>query len=474
MLYSKKQPIGFSIFFLTEMWERYGFYVIQTLLIFYLVGLKYNDSKAYAIVGSFTALAYINSLFGGVIADKFIGRSYGVLLGGVILSIGYYLFAVLGDKLYYINLSLSLISIGTGLLKPNVSSLLSTIYVNNQDDYKDSGYTLYYVGIYVGALSGSILGGYIKQLFGWDIAFYSSSLGCVLAILVFSYGTYRYNLNDKRIKTLSINNMFYTILSLSIIFLISYFVMSYEQLADFYFLMVGLSCISYIMINIIKYNGLQRKKLIAFLILIICAIGYWGVYFQQFFSISLCIARTTNSGLPDSILSAAESLGVILFGPLVNLLWQYLLKKRIHVSVPIKFSLGFLFNALGFLVILLGLFFAKSNQNYMSIIFVILAYFIISIGELSISPTSLSMVSTLIPEPLVAGMTGMSLLSIGFGGKLAAVLAGKSVTSNNIKFSLLQHIDVYYHAFFYYFILSCVIFGLLFMVKGFINKLIKC
>lgn len=472
MLYSKKQPKGFAIFFLTEMWERYGFYVIQTLLIFYLVNLKYNDSKAYAIVGSFTALAYINSLFGGIIADKFIGRSNGLILGGIFLTIGYYLLGLLGSNLNHIDISLALISIGTGLLKPNVSSLLSTIYDKDQEEYKDSGYTLYYVGIYVGALSGSIVGGYIKEIFGWNAAFYSSSIGCILAILVYIYGIYQYKLIDHRFKSLYYKNIFYTISVLLILFLIAYLVMHYEQLADIYFIIIGFGCLSFILINIFKYNGIQRRKLIAFLMLIICAVGYWGVYFQQFFSISLCISRTTNSGLPESILSSAESLGVILFGPILNLLWRFLIANKINVSLPVKFSLGFLFNAIGFLIIVFGLFLANSNNTYMNIGFVIIAYFVIAVGELCISPTSLSMVSTLVPEKLVAGMMGMSLLSIGFGGKLAALLANQSVNKMaDIKLS--QHIDIYYHAFFNYFILSCVVFSILFMLKNFINRLIK-
>jgi POT family proton-dependent oligopeptide transporter len=472
MLYSIHQPKGFAIFFLTEMWERYGFYIIQTLLIFYLVSLKYNDSRAYAIVGSFTALAYINSIFGGIIADRFIGLSKALILGGIFLIFGYYLLGLLGYTLEYIYISLVLISIGTGLLKPSVSSLLSIIYDKEQKDYKDSGYTLYYVGIYVGALFGTIIGGYIKNIFGWNIAFYSSTFGAIFAILVYIYGICKYNLVDRRIKYLSYKNIVYTISFLIFLFFISYLVMKYEKLADIYFIIIAIGCVGFILINIIKYKGIQRKRLLAFLILIICAVYYWGVYFQQFFSISLCISRTTNSGLPDSILSSVESLGVILFGPLLNLFWRYLIANKINISLSVKFSLGFLFNAIGFFVMLCGLFLANYNNTYMNISFVIITYFIIAIGELCISPTSLSMVSTLVPEKIMAGMMGMSLLSIGFGGKLAALLANKSVNMNSDT-NLSQYVHIYYKAFLNYFILSCVIFIILFTLKNFINKLIK-
>ena len=158
---NQKQPKGFAIFFLTEMWERYGFYILQSLLVFYaLEKIHLSDSATYAMVGSFTALAYVNSIFGGIIADRYIGYEKAIMTGAVLLCMGYLLLTIAtGTNLFICGLAI--VTVGTGMLKPNISSMLSMLYKDHPEK-KDVGYTLFYVGIYVGAIGGSFLGGIIK------------------------------------------------------------------------------------------------------------------------------------------------------------------------------------------------------------------------------------------------------------------------------------------------------------------------
>jgi proton-dependent oligopeptide transporter, POT family len=468
-----KQPHGFLVFFLTEMWERYGFYIIQTVLVFYLLDkLHLDDSKSYVIVGSFTALAYINSFFGGLIADRFIGSTSAIFLGGVFLFIGYMILGLLAN-LTGLSLGLGMVSVGTGLLKPNISSLLSTIYPHN-DDRKEAGYTLYYVGIYVGALGGSLLGGYIAHSLGWMAAFTSSAIGIVIGLVIFLHGRAKYKIVDKRKTHLIAADYVSAVISIGLLFIVSALVLHSEFLSTLYFIFIAIFCFGFILFTIITHHGMERKRLIAFLFLVLLAVCYWAIFYQQFFSMSLCTSRVCM--LPDSVpassMPSIESLGVILIGPLINYVWFYYKDSGREISIATKFSLSFLFNSLCFLLITAGLWYSMISGTYLSAWFIVLAYVIMAIGELCLSPTSLSMVSSLVPPRYGSSMMGISLLSIGFGGKLAGLLAS-SAAINNVKSETVNAMQsVYLHSFIGYLIISIATFIISLILGKYINNLI--
>lgn len=465
------QPKGFSVFFLTEMWERYGFYVIQTVLVFYLLQhLHLNDSQTYVIVGSFTALAYINCIFGGIIADRFIGYNRALIIGGILLLIGYSILS-LGHDVKSISLGLASITVGTGMLKPNVSSMLSILYPKG-DPRKDAGYTLYYVGIYVGATSGSILGGYLQTWFGWHASFISSALGIIFALTIFIVGTKKNKLSDHRHKSVSIVEMIKSILCVLLLVFISFWVLQSEFLSILYFILIAVFCIGFILYCIFTNTGVVRNRLIAFLCLVLLSVLYWAVYFQQFFSISLCTERACKLSFPSSSVPAIESFGVIIFGPVINYIWFKFQDNGRDISIATKFSLSFLFNSLCFLLLAFGLWYAYTTNNYLSIWYIVFAYLLVAIGELCISPTSLSMVTSLVPEKLTSAMMGISLLSIGFGGKLAGFLASSAeINKSNDSLSAMKY--TYMKSFFWYFLISMATFILAIMLIKFISKLIN-
>lgn len=470
---SHKQPQGFSVFFLTEMWERYGFYVIQTALVFYLLKkLHLHDSESYVIVGSFTALAYINSFFGGLIADKFIGSTTTIFLGGICLFIGYMVLGLL-PNLTGLTAGLGLVSVGTGLLKPNISSLLSTLYPHN-DERKEAGYTLYYVGIYVGALGGGILGGYISHYLGWMAAFISSAIGIFFGMVIFLHGKVKYKIIDKRKTHLIFMDCIYASSGVVLMLFVSCIVLYSEFLAILYFVFIAFLCFGFILFTIITHHGMERKRLIAFLFLILLAVCYWAIFYQQFFSISLCTDRVCSlpHGIPASSIPGVESLGVILFGPVINFIWFYFKDRGRGVSIPTKFSLSFLFNSLCFLLISFGLWYSMRNGTHLNPVFIVLAYTLIAVGELCISPTSLSMVSSLVPPRYGSAMMGIALLAIGFGGKLAGLLAGGSGISDIENATIYSMQLVYIHSFLSYFIISLVTFIVSVILGKYIKNLI--
>ncbi len=467
---SQRQPRGFSIFFLTEMWERYGFYVLQSLLVFYATQkLNLNDSDTYAMVGSFTALAYINSIFGGIIADRYIGYDRAIMAGAATLCIGY-LFLTVAVSVNLFVLGLAIVTMGTGLLKPNISSMLSILYRENPEK-KEMGYTLFYVGIYFGAIGGSFLGGFIKTYLGWHAVFASAAIGLATALITFKLGKSKFGLHDTRGVTYSSINNLKALAIIILLIAVAFFGIYNDTIAKWLFAIIAVLSAGFIINNIRIYEGAERRKLIAFAILVLFSILYWAVYFQQFFSVSLCTSRVTNLTLPESSLTAFESLGVILFGPLVNMFWLWLQNRNKDFSIPAKFSLSFLFNGLSFLVLVIGLHYAISNGVKLNQMFIILCYLIIAFGELFISPIGLAMVSTLVPQRLNGAMMGIFLMSIGFGGKLAGFLAQSAVNdSTNISLTTLE--TVYRNSFETYALFSIGIFILCILAIKPINKLI--
>jgi POT family proton-dependent oligopeptide transporter len=469
-----RQPQGFLVIFLTEMWERYGFYVIQTVLVFYLLNqLHLNDQHSYIIVGSFTALAYINSFFGGIIADRYIGSIAGIFLGSIFLCIGYVTLGAL-PNLRGLTLGLGLVSVGTGLLKPNISSLLGTLYPHGDDERKEAGYTLYYTGIYIGALGGSLLSGYLSSHLGWWAAFISSAIGVILGVGIFFYGKLKYKISDKRKTQLKFKDYGYAFISIMAMLIVSFFVLHSEFLATFYFIFIAIVCFGFILFTIITHHGEERKKLIAFLFLIILAVCYWAIFYQQFFSIELCTERVCRMpyDIPVSSIPAVESLGVILFGPLINVVWFYFKDHGQGVSIPSRFSLGFLFNSICFLLILAGLWYAMVKGTKLNVFFIILPYIFVAVGELCLSPTSLSMAAILVPPRYGSAMMGISLLSIGFGGKLAGLLANESDIAD-LRHATIHGMQwVYFHSFLSYFVISIVTFIVSVVLGIYIRKLI--
>lgn len=466
----QRQPHGFPIFFLTEMWERYGFYVLQSLLVFYaLEQIHLSDSETYAMVGSFTALAYVNSIFGGLIADRFIGYDKAILAGATLLCIGYTLLTFALDHNIFI-LGLAIVTVGTGMLKPNISSMLSMIYQKTPEK-KEIGYTLFYVGIYFGAIGGSFLGGFIKAYLGWHAVFASAAIGLAIAFITFFVGKKRYQLHDPRNITHNKSKLFKAFIAIIFLIITAFCGIHNKTMSDIFFTLIGLLSLAFLIYNIKAHTGDERKKLTAFTILTVFSGLYWAVYFQQFFSVSLAAERVTNLSMPASSLTAFESLGVIIFGPLINGLWLWLQHRNKDLSIPAKFSLSFLFNGLSFFILIVSLQYAINHNSQLLQIFIIISYLMIAFGELLIAPIGLAMVSTLTPQRLNGAMMGIFLMSIGLGGKLAGILAQSAASTENSTINQLEHI--YRNSFMIYCSFSLLIFIIcLIMIKP-INKLIQ-
>jgi POT family proton-dependent oligopeptide transporter len=450
------QPKGLSIFFLTEMWERYGFYIIQGLLILFLIQkLNLSDTQSYAILGSFTALAYITPIVGGYLADKTLGHFQAVIAGSIMLCFGYALIAA-SKSMGLLSMALGIISMGTGLLKPSVSSLLGGFYTEN-DSRRDSGFTIFYVGINMGILLATCLSGYLVEYFSWRFAFLSASVSLAFAFCIFYWGAKHYHIPRKTPIRSNFKSYFITYITIVVVSLLNAYIIQHEDFALFCFLAV---CIATVFI--VLYKALQRpryecNRILAYFILVVVAVFFWAFYFQLFFSLNLFVLRDVSHQIlgftvPTPAFMAIESFGVIIFGIILGKVWTWLKSKPYGPSTAMKFSMGLILISLALGVLLLGLLLTPKNSIVDSY-WLVLTYLIIALAELALSPIGLAMVTELIPFRLVGMMMGIWFVSLGIGGKLAGLFADYSAVPNSLH-QLSSIKAIYSHAFTIYFFIS--------------------
>lgn len=450
-----KQPKALSIFFLTEMWERYGFYVIQTLLILYFINvLSASDEFSYGVLGSVTALAYGNAVVGGYLADRFIGHRAAILLGALMLATGYMLMSrSAGLNLTF--LALAVITMGTGLLKPSISSMVGGLYYEN-DPRRHTGFTLFYVGINLGIVLGEWLGGIFLSIFGWHFVFLSAALVLIAAFVIFFFGMRYFQMGDLSRLNQSAADWLKAILILLIAISVSYYVIAHQHIAYLFFFAVAVASAAIVIYEAFQVKDLARARLFAYLTMVGISTFYWAIYFQMFFSMNLFVDRVVDRAffhwtLAASVFPSIEAFSVILFGPVLGWLWMRLAGSRFNPSTPMKFTLALLMHTIAFGALFLSALVLQQNGMVMPgwLIFV---YIVIGIGELLLSPIGLAMVTELVPSALVGTMMGIFFISLGLGGKLAGLFADISAipqTMTNVP--AIEHI--YQQAFFHYFVL---------------------
>jgi POT family proton-dependent oligopeptide transporter len=468
-----KQPRGFSVFFLTEMWERYGFYIAQTLLIFYLIHhFHLNDFLSYTILGSFTALAYINPSVGGYVADRYLGPKKAILWGAIIISVGYVILAFTSDLLK-VFIALAVISAGTGLLKPNISSFLGRLYKKN-DVRRHTGYTIFYVGINLGIILSTSLGDYLQQILGWQITYATAAFVLLIAWATFFLGSRFYLLKDSfEDKRKYLPALFVVIAMI----MLNSLIIIYHTLTVVVFSLVAILSVGVILYEWYRSNDKgEKNRLLAYLILTCISVVFWTLYFQLFFSMNLFVDRVVDRNIfgftiPPSVFLAIQSFALIIFGPLIGALWSMLARRGKEISIPGKFTGGLIMTTLAFALLFMSSLF-KNNQGLVMAMPVILVYFIIAIGELMLSPIGLAMVSELAPQRISGMMMGIFFISLGIGGKLAGVLANyAAITSDVIGVDKME--ALYHHAFGADLIICLVITLISFSLMPFIKRLIR-
>lgn len=428
---SHGHPRQLYMLFFTEMWERFSFYGMKALLLAYMVTqLKFDEPKGYAILGSYAALVYTMPMFGGMLSDRFLGGRKAVMFGGILMSIGHLVLAIpQGWSFFY---GMAFIICGNGFFKPNISSLVGTLYADN-DPRKDSAFSIFYMGINLGAALGGLLCGYVGQRINWHYGFGLAGIFMILGLVVFYFGKKSLHEHGLPPDAAALRKPIFAGISqeifiyLSALLVIPVVVALFNRYDVMDYIMFGLGAISliYILFVAFQLESVARYKLFAALILIVFSALFWAFYEQNSGSLNLFAMRNVDMKVGESNLPALAVNNflppgwVILLSFFFAWLWPVLNKKGWEPSTPLKFAFSFILVGIGFYVFYIG---CKMNSGtgLISLATFIAGYFFIIAGELCLSPIGLSMITKLSPAKIVAMMMGIWFFASAVGEFLAA------------------------------------------------------
>jgi POT family proton-dependent oligopeptide transporter len=449
--FSGKYPKQLWYLFFSEMWERFCFYGMRGMLTIFMVErLLQSEREANLKYGAIQAFIYTMAFIGGLFADKILGFRKSIFWGGLLMIAGSFVLAFSPEHLYYIGISFSIV--GTGFFKPNISTMVGSLYKNG-DHRRDAGFGLFYSGINIGALLGGWLCINIANNYSWNAAF--GVTGVVMCISLFLFIFTKRSLGPiglspisnkvSETKARTYEWMVYAGSLLVIPFIL--LLISNSQYSDRFMYTVGPLAFLYIIYEMFKYNKLERQKLMAALVFVLFSIAFWAFFEQAGGSLSLYARYNIRHDLlgikmdPNEINNAANSAFVILFSPLIGLLWLWLSNKKLEPNTVIKFGLGFLLLGLAFYVFYYTRF-SADIMGMTSLNTFTLAYFVITFGELCLSPIGLSLMTKLTPAPLHGMMMGMWFLASAYGQYAAGIL-GAGMATVNEKASLTEKMMSY-------------------------------
>jgi len=422
-----KQPAGLPVLFFAELWERFGFYCVQTLLVLYLTQkMLWTDKPAYDLFSAFSALIYATPVIGGFLADKLLGYRKAIIIGTFLYIAGYFLMGSQNPVIF--NLALAALICGNGFFKPNVSTLLGKLYTEN-DPRRDSGFTWFYMGINIGSFLAPLICTYIAVNIGWHYAFMSAGVGMLicLAICLFGFKTLDHQ-GLAPVKMGWMKQILFYVLLFSGLYGIAV-LLKHDELVSNILIGIGVIAFSFLLVSAFFENKVQRYKLIALIILMIFSIVFWALYFQTFSSLTLFTDRNIDRSffghiIPTGMFGSINPFFIIILAPLLATLWLKMNQSHttFHLSTASKFALALVLVGLGFLTLVLGMKMA-GVVGLVWMGWLVINYFLQTVGELSLSPIGLSAVTALAPPKLVGMVMGLWFLmfsaAYAVGGKLA-------------------------------------------------------
>lgn len=452
----RTHPKGLYILFFAEMWERFSYYGMRALLIFYLTKhFLFTDGQAYGIYGAYTTLVYITPVIGGLLADRFLGQRKAIVIGAILLVIGHAGMAIEGEPvtdpalrdetiLNVFYLSLAFIIAGVGFLKANISAIVGELYPKT-DPRRDSGFTLFYVGINLGAAGGALLAGWLGETYGWGYGFGLAGIGMLAGLVVFVFGKPLLNgageppnpayLAEKVGGIISREWLIY-ILSFLGVGVIWYLVRDETTVG----LTLGVAMVStygYVLYrSVFKLEPHARNRLLAALFLITVQVLFWALFEQAGSSLSLFTDRAVDRTIlgqeqPASIFQSLNAIYIVFLGPLFALGWIWLGKRNLEPSTGAKFGLGVMQLGLGFLVLVWGAN-AAGLGTLTPVFFICMIYLLHTTGELCLSPVGLSAMTRLSTPNMVGLIMGAWFLASGAGNFVAAQIA-KLTSSSELE-----------------------------------------
>jgi proton-dependent oligopeptide transporter, POT family len=392
-------PRGLSTLFFTEMWERFSYYGMRAFLILYMVhALGFNDKHAGSVYGTYTASVWAAAIVGGIIADRWLGQYKSVLIGGIIIAIGHFTLAFHGLSFFYTGLGF--IVVGTGLLKPNVSGIVGSLYETN-DARRDAGFSIFYMGINLGAALGPFIAGYLAQRVDWHLGFACAGVGMTLGLIQYVVG--RRHLEPAIVRLAAQRKAAHEAQPLP------------GREAPHERTTGG-------------FTRTEWKRLAAMGVFFVFAAVFWGAYEQAGSTLNLFGDRFTRTSIlgysfPSSWFLTVQAIFVIVLAPIFAWLWTALGKRE--PSTPTKFAIGLFFIGLSFVFLLIPAYQLQAAPGVrVGPFWLVGCYFIQELGELALSPVGLSVFTKLSPVKIVGFMLGVWFLADSVGNKVAGLAAG--------------------------------------------------
>ncbi|MBQ0736247.1 peptide MFS transporter [Aquimarina celericrescens] len=470
-------PVGLYILFFTEMWERFSYYGMRGILVLYLTaktvgdnpGLGWLDAEALSLYGWYTMLVYVASIPGGIIADKILGQKRSVMIGGLLLVAGHGILSI--EEMWAFYTGLALIIAGVGMLKPNISTLVGGLYKQG-DERRDKGFSIFYIGINVGAALASLVVAVVADAYGWHAGFGLAAIGMVLGQTVYMLGQkYITHVGNKPIKTIDkeddhvsigkiFRNQFSSTVPLAVTFilaivssLVAYLFIENQKIAYILFF-IFLSLVVGMMITIYRdlKSKVEKDRYIVLLLSFIIVIVFWGAFEQAGGLMNLYAENRTNRmflgyQIPAAVFQFFNPFYIILFAVPVANFWLWWKNRGKEASSLFKMANGVIIMGLGFVfMVFASMQYEKIGESAMY--WLALAYLFHTIGELCASPVALSFITKLAPVRYGALMMGVYFAATGLGNKVAGLI-GESASEAG-ELTIFSGITIF-----------CVIFGIL-------------
>ncbi len=450
---SNGHPRGLYTLFFTEMWERFSYYGMRALLVLYLTneamqgGFHLERANALEIYALFTGLVYLTPILGGLLADKVLGQRKAIYIGGLLMALGQFALAasvsygqaeVNESREFMLNLGLGLLIMGNGFFKPNISTIVGALYESN-DPRKDSAFTIFYMGINLGAFLSPLICGTLGEKVGWQYGFASAGVGMLLGIVWFftqaktlDNAGFPPGRSEDRMR-LSIRDYIDVVLYvvLNVLLVIGFLVgwdkiqESTQSLVINIITVVAIVGLAYTIITGTK-GKTEWSKVSVIFILCFFNIFFWSGFEQAGGTFNLFAAENTDRMLfgweiPASYFQSINAIAIFAFAPVFSVLWLRLSRIGKNPNTPVKFALGLILLGLGFVVMSLA-FSASEGGNLVSPFWLVSVYLLHTFGELCLSPIGLSMVTKLSPQKIVSVMMGLWFASTALANYLAGVL----------------------------------------------------
>ncbi len=440
-------PRGLSTLFFTELWERFSYYGMKAMLFLYVSatiaegGMGWGAENAGALVGLYNSFVYLLALPGGWIADRLIGPRRAVLVGAIIIACGHYSMAIPMEATFF--LGLALIIIGTGLLKPNISTMVGELYPGDTGARRDAGFSIFYMGINIGAMIAPLACGWVRLDFGWHMGFGLAGVGMTFGVLWYLFdgkhlgeagGPPRHDEESRR-KAIGVcwksGISIFLAVALAILLHVGGIInITWPGVNDFFGVFI-LVLVAIFLSYVAFFTGLDwaaTKKVIVIGILFFFTAIFWSGFEQASTSLNAFADTFTDRiilgwEMPTEFLQSVNPFFIIVLAPVFGSLWIRLASKNMNPSIPLKFSLGLLQLALGFVVIMFGAK-AATEADPVAPTWLCMTYLLFTTGELCLSPVGLSSITKLAPQKYVSQMMGIWFIAAALGNLIAGRVGG--------------------------------------------------